>query len=134
MFRDPYAGLYHALIFGGFIVLSVRTLDASSSRASSRGAALPFLGPGFWEGYLLLKDVVLVTTLAGVVLALGRRHVFKKERLDPSFDADLILCLIGFLMVTDLAAGAARSRFAKRCGGAAASTGACGKRGRLGAR
>jgi len=107
MFRDPYAGLYHALIFGGFIVLSVRTL-ALVFEGLFPGAALPFLGAGFWECYLLLKDVVLVTTLAGVVLALGRRHVFKKERLDPSFDADLILCLIGFLMISDLAAGAAR--------------------------
>ena len=107
MFRDPYAGLYHALIFGGFLVLSVRTLSLVFEGLFP-GAALPFLGAGFWECYLLLKDFVLVTTLAGVVLALGRRHVFKKERLDASFDADLILCLIGFLMVTDLAAGAAR--------------------------
>jgi Fe-S oxidoreductase len=107
MFRDPYAGVYHALIFGGFIVLSVRTLSLVFEGLFPQ-AGLPFFPPGFWEGYLLLKDVVLVTTLAGVVLALGRRHVFKKERLDPSFDADLILLLIGFLMVTDLAAGAAR--------------------------
>ena len=90
MFRDPYAGLYHALIFGGFIVLTVRTLGLVFEGLFPQ-AALPFFPPGFWEGYLLLKDVVLVTTLAGVVLALGRRHVFKKERLDPSFDADLIL-------------------------------------------
>jgi len=107
MFRDPYAGLYHALIFSGFIVLTVRTLSLVFEGLFPN-AALPFFPPGFWEGYLLLKDVVLVTTLAGVGLALGRRHLFKKERLDPSFDADLILLLIGFLMVTDLAAGAAR--------------------------
>ncbi len=107
MFRDPYAGLYHALIFGGFIVLTVRTLSLVFEGLFPT-AALPFFAPGFWEGYLLLKDVVLVTTLAGVVLALGRRHVFRKERLDPSFDADLILLLIGFLMVTDLAAGGAK--------------------------
>jgi Fe-S oxidoreductase len=107
MFRDPYAGLYHALIFGGFIVLTVRTLSLVFEGLFP-GAALPLFRPGFWEGYLLLKDVVLVTTLLGVVLALGRRHVFRKERLDPSFDADLILLLIGFLMVTDIAAGGAK--------------------------
>jgi Fe-S oxidoreductase len=107
MFRDPYAGLYHALIFGGFLVLTVRTLSLVFEGLFPQ-AALPFFAPGFWEGYLLLKDVVLVTTLAGVLLALGRRHVFTKARLDPSFDADLILVLIGFLMVSDLAAGAAR--------------------------
>ena len=67
----------------GFSSSTVRTLDARL-RGPLPGAGLPFLPAGFWEGYLLLKDVVLVTTLAGVVLALGRRHVFKKERLDPS--------------------------------------------------
>ncbi|MGZ6987735.1 MAG: 4Fe-4S dicluster domain-containing protein, partial [Thermoanaerobaculia bacterium] len=107
MFPDPYAGLYHALIFGGFLVLSLRTLMLVFEGLFP-GAGVPFLRAGFWEGYLLVKDIVLVTTFAGVVLALARRHVAKKERLDPSFDADLILLLIGFLMVTDLAAGAAR--------------------------
>jgi Fe-S oxidoreductase len=107
MFRDAYAGLYHALIFGGFLVLTLRTLMLVVEGLVP-GAGLPFLPAGFWEAYLLVKDVVLVTTFAGVVLALARRHVARKERLDPSFDADLILCLIGFLMVTDLAAGAAK--------------------------
>jgi hypothetical protein len=107
MFRDPYAGLYHALIFSGFLVLLLRTLMLVFEGLFP-GAGLPFLPTGFWQGYLLVKDLVLVTTFAGVVLALARRHVAKKERLDPSFDADLILLLIGFLMVTDMAAGAAR--------------------------
>jgi Fe-S oxidoreductase len=122
MFRDPYAGLYHALIFGGFLVLSVRTLSLVFEGLFPQ-AGLPFFPPGFWEGYLLLKDVVLLTTLLGVVLALGRRHVFKKERLDPSFDADLILCLIGFLMVSDLAAGAAKFALETAKTGAAANVG-----------
>jgi Fe-S oxidoreductase len=115
MFRDPYAGLYHALIFGGFLVLTLRTLMLVFEGLFP-GAALPFLPAGFQEGYLLLKDVVLLTTFAGVVLALLRRHATRKERLDPSFDADLILCLIGFLMVTDLAAGAARFALVERAG------------------
>ncbi|HEX5854070.1 MAG TPA: (Fe-S)-binding protein [Thermoanaerobaculia bacterium] len=107
MFRDPYAGLYHALIFSGFLVLLLRTLMLVSEGLFP-GAGLPFLPAGFWEGYLLVKDLVLLTTFAGVVLALARRPVVKRERLDPSFDADLILCLIGLLMVTDFGAGAAR--------------------------
>ena len=107
MWQDPYAGLYHILIFSGFVVLLLRTI-ALVLEGLNPSAGLPFLSKGFWETYLLLKDVILVTTLAGVLLALGRRHLFRKERLDPSFDADLILGLIGFLMVTDLFAGAAR--------------------------
>ena len=120
MFRDPYAGLYHALIFGGFLVLTLRTLMLVVEGLFP-GAGLPFLPAGFWEGYLLVKDLVLVTTFAGVVLALLRRHVARKERLDPSFDADLILCLIGFLMVTDLAAGAAKMALDAQAAAAGAS-------------
>jgi len=107
MFRDPYAGLYHILIFLGFMVLSVRTLSLVVEGLFP-GAGMPFLPPAAWEAYLLLKDVVLVTTLFGVLLAYGRRHVWKKARLDASFDADLILGLIAFLMLTDLFAGAAK--------------------------
>ena len=107
MWWDGYAGLYHMLIFSGFVVLSVRTLTLVFEGLFP-GAGLPFLPAGAWKAYLLLKDVVLVTTLVGVLLALARRYLFRKERLDPSFDAGLILCLIGLLMVTDLLAGAAR--------------------------
>ena len=120
MFRDAYAGLYHALIFGGFLVLTLRTLMLVFEGLFP-GAGLPFLPARLWEGYLLVKDVVLVTTFAGVVLALARRHVARKERLDPSFDADLILCLIGFLMVTDLAAGAAKMALDARAAAASAA-------------
>ena len=124
MFRDPYAGLYHILIFSGFVVLLIRTV-ALVLEGLFPGAGTPFLPAGFWEGYLLVKDVVLVTTLVGVLLALGRRHLFRKARLDPSFDADLILGLIGFLMVSDLAAGAARFALLERgaAGAAAAAAG-----------
>ncbi|HMM36325.1 MAG TPA: (Fe-S)-binding protein, partial [Thermoanaerobaculia bacterium] len=107
MWWDGYAGLYHMLIFSGFVVLSVRTLSLVFEGLFPK-AGMPFLPAGAWQAYLLLKDVVLVTTLVGVVLALGRRYLFRKERLDPSFDAGLILCLIGFLMATDLLAGAAK--------------------------
>lgn len=107
MWWDGYAGLYHMLIFSGFVVLSVRTLSLVFEGLFPR-AGMPFLPAGAWQAYLLLKDVVLVTTFVGVLLALGRRYLFRKERLDPSFDAGLILCLIGFLMATDLLAGAAK--------------------------
>ena len=107
MWWDGYAGLYHMLIFSGFVVLSVRTMSLVLEGLFPK-AGMPFLPAGAWQAYLLLKDVVLVTTFLGVLLALARRYVFRKERLDPSFDAGLILCLIGFLMASDLLAGAAK--------------------------
>jgi Fe-S oxidoreductase len=117
MFRDPYAGIYHMLIFSGFVILGVRTASLVFEGLFP-GAALPFLSSGFWESYLLVKDLVLVSTLAGVALALGRRHLFKKMRLDPSFDADFILLLIGSLMATDLLAGAAKANLSPGLGSA----------------
>jgi Fe-S oxidoreductase/nitrate reductase gamma subunit len=117
MWRDPYAGLYHILVFSGFVILLVRTASLVLEGLIP-GAGQPFFPAGFWEGYLLVKDVVLLTTLGGVLLALGRRHLFRKERLDPSFDADLILGLIALLMLTDFTAGAA--------GGALTATSASG--------
>ncbi len=107
MFRDPYAGLYHILIFGGFCILGLRTVSLVLEGLFPK-AGMPFLPDALWHPYLLLKDIILITTLAGVILALGRRYLFRKERLDPSFDAAFILCLIGFLMITDLGAGAAK--------------------------
>ena len=107
MWWDGYAGLYHMLIFSGFVVLTVRTASLVFEGLFPK-AGMPFLPAGAWQAYLLLKDVVLVTTLVGVLLALARRYLFRKERLDPSFDAGLILVLIGFLMATDLLAGAAK--------------------------
>ena len=84
MWWDGYAGLYHMLIFSGFVVLTVRTASLVFEGLFP-AAGLPFLPAGAWQAYLLLKDVVHVTTLAGVVLAQGRRYLIRKEPLDPSF-------------------------------------------------
>src|SRR5262249_15503669 len=107
MFRDGYAGLYHMLIFSGFVILGLRTTSLVMEGLFPAFARPLFENPA-WNAYLLLKDIVLVTTFLGVTLALGRRHVVKKERLDPSLDADIILVLIAGLMVTDLMAGASK--------------------------
>jgi len=105
MFRERYAGLYHALIFGGFLVLALRRWRSFSRSLPGRRPAVPvrrFLG-----GYLLVKDVVLVTTFAGssspsFAGTSRERSASTRRSTRTSF-----LLLIGFLMVTDLTAGAA---------------------------
>ena len=106
MFRDFYAGTFHILIFAGFVVLTVRTIEL----------VVTGLVPGFellpgaaGRGYTLVKDVFEVLTLLGVAMAVFRRLFARPKRLDLSLDAWLILFLIALLMVTDLVAEGART-------------------------
>ena len=106
MFRDFYAGTFHILIFAGFVVLTVRTMEL----------VVTGLVPGFellpgaaGRGYTLVKDVFEVLTLLGVAMAVFRRLFARPKRLDLSLDAWLILFLIALLMVTDLVAEGART-------------------------
>jgi Fe-S oxidoreductase len=105
MFRDPYAGFFHILIFGGFVVLTVRTAalvveGLAPSFELFRGA------PG--HAYNFVKDLVEILVFVGVALAAWRRAFARPKRLDLSWDAAFILFLIDLLIMTDLTADAAR--------------------------
>jgi Fe-S oxidoreductase len=95
MFRDKYAGLYHALIFYGFVVFGLKSLSLLLE-----GYGLD-LGIQHFGPYQLSKDLFIVLVLAGIALALARRLLFKPERLKNSFDAFATLFFIAGLMVTD---------------------------------
>ncbi|MCA1582960.1 MAG: 4Fe-4S dicluster domain-containing protein [Acidobacteria bacterium] len=106
MFRDLYAGVFHILIFGGFVVLVVRSLSL----------VVEGLVPGFvllpgaaGNAYTLVKDVFEVLVLVGVAMAVFRRAFARPARLDLTLDAWFILFLIALLMATDLLADGARS-------------------------
>ena len=109
MFRDPYAGFFHILIFSGFVVLTVRSI-ALVLEGSVPGFVLLPGPPG--DYYTLAKDVFEVLTLVGVALAAARRAFFRPKRLDLTMDAWLILFLIGLLMATDLVAAGAQAALA----------------------
>jgi Fe-S oxidoreductase/nitrate reductase gamma subunit len=109
MFRDFYAGVFHILIFGGFVVLIVRSL----------ALVVEGLVPGFvllpgaaGSAYTLVKDIFEVLVLLGVGMAVFRRAFARPARLDLTLDAWFILFLIALLMVTDLLADGARSLLA----------------------
>ncbi len=106
MFRDPYAGFFHILIFSGFVVLTVRSLDLVVEGLVPRFTLLPGAAG---NAYTLIKDVFEVLVLVGVGLAVFRRLFARPKRLDLSLDAWLILFLIAYLMVTDLVAEGARA-------------------------
>jgi len=101
--RYLWAGVIHIMIFWGFVVLGLRSIDLVS-----QGLNLPFLAllmeTEFGAFYNLLKDIFELIVLAACVWAILRRALVKHERYEGShaFEAYLVLCLISFLMITDM--------------------------------
>ncbi|UCF57118.1 MAG: (Fe-S)-binding protein [Deltaproteobacteria bacterium] len=104
--RQPryfWAGLIHIVIFWGFVVLGLRSIDLIS-----QGLNLPFLRPlmhgGFGPFYNTLKDLFELIVLIACTSAILRRAIGKPERYEGSrqFEAYFVLWLISFLMVTDM--------------------------------
>src|SRR5262245_12880909 len=80
MFRDPAAGLIHAAIFWGFVILTFGTLDRIAFGLVHTVVAWP--GDGWaWRGLLALQNLMVVSVLGAVALALGRRVLLRPRRL-----------------------------------------------------
>jgi Fe-S oxidoreductase len=101
--RYLWAGLIHIMIFWGFVVLGLRSIDLVS-----QGLNLPFLRPlmqtGFGPFYETVKDIFELVVLGACLWAILRRALVKHERYEGShtFEAYFVLCLISFLMITDM--------------------------------
>ncbi|MFZ0451286.1 MAG: (Fe-S)-binding protein [Desulfatiglandaceae bacterium] len=105
--RQPryfWAGVIHILIFSGFVVLGLRSLDLIS-----HGLGLPVLAPlmntAFGHVYGTLKDLFELIVFAACFWAMLRRAIVRPERYSDShaFEAYFVLCLISLLMLTDMA-------------------------------
>lgn len=107
MFRDPTAGLVHAAIFWGFVILSLGTLDRVSFGAVHALLAWPADGLA-WRGLLVAQNLLALGVLVAVGVALFRRVVVRPRRLTLSRDGLLILLLIGGIVLTEVLAEALR--------------------------
>ena len=107
--KERSSGLMHAFIFWGFCILLLRSLTLYGE-GFQEGYHLPFLGGDYLFGYLYvaIKDVMEGIVLLMVVLAIYRRAVLKPKRMHNTFEAYLVLVLIGILMVSDLLYDGAR--------------------------
>lgn len=102
LFKDFKAGLMHALIFWGFLVLLLRAVE--------------FFLMGFFPGwelrfpsflpldnfYVLMKDGIVFLVATACLYGLFRRLVLRPGRLNLSFEGLLILLLILVIVVTDV--------------------------------
>ena len=101
--RYLWAGVIHIMIFWGFVVLGLRSIDLVT-----QGLNLPILHPlmqtGFGVFYDGLKDLFELIVLGACFWAVLRRALIRPERYRDShqFEAYFVLGLISFLMLTDI--------------------------------
>jgi len=102
--RYFWAGVIHLMIFWGFVVLGLRSMALVLE-----SLGLPILDPLMqtWVGslYMPLKDIFELAVLVACIWAILRRAIIRPERYKGShqFEAYLVLGLISFLMISDMA-------------------------------
>lgn len=102
IFRDPYSGLMHALIFWGFLVLISAVIEAFI-QGFVPSFSLALLG-NISKIFYLSQDIFGILVIISVIYALIRRLIIHPERLQgdghTNKDAVLILCMIMSVMLT----------------------------------
>jgi Fe-S oxidoreductase len=108
--REPVAGLMHAFIFWGFVILTAGTVEILAQGVISGFSFDDILPRPLFVLYSLSQDSFAILVLAAIAFAFYRRLVLHPKRLDGDhiehLDAYIILGMIGGLMVTLLLANA----------------------------
>jgi len=106
--RYLWIGILHIMIFWGFVVLALRSITLYGL-GFQVGFALPLLGGFLGDLYDLFKDVFEIIVLFACIAAILRRAISRPARYEFKHGkahkghAYLVLGLISFLMVTDIA-------------------------------
>ena len=103
MFKDPRAGLMHAGIFWGFVLLTIGTANIVTGGLIEQVLSIPFDGL-LWALISAMQNVVAVIVLVSIAWAFLRRLVTKPRRLTFNRDALVILAMIGGVVATELLA------------------------------
>ena len=103
----PLPGLMHALVFWGFLVFLLATMN-HVGEAFSKGFSI-FFGAPIGDYYWGLVDLFSVLVLIGILALAFRRYVLKPECLTfPSRESAVIIVLISGLMISYVLAEALR--------------------------
>jgi Fe-S oxidoreductase len=103
MFRDPRAGLMHAGIFWGFILLTIGTANIVTGGLIEAVISIPFDGM-LWAAVMAMQNAVAIVVLVSIGYAIWRRVVERPARLTLNRHALLILGLIGAVVAFELLA------------------------------
>ena len=105
MFKDWRAGLMHAGIFWGFILLTIGTVNIVTGGIVEQILSIPFDGL-LWTLVSAMQNVVAVIVLVSIGWAFVRRLITKPRRLTYNRDALIILSMIGGVVATEVLAEA----------------------------
>src|SRR3954468_10515443 len=103
MFKDAKAGLMHAGIFWGFVLLTIGTANIVTGGVIQAVLSVPF-GGVLWTIVAAMQNVVAVVVLLSIAWAFERRLVSRPRRLTFNRDALVILSMIGGVVATELLA------------------------------
>jgi Fe-S oxidoreductase len=101
--RRPYwySGILHTLIWWGFIVLQIRTLNFLLN-GFDHSISLEALLTTPYDALRPLMDLFNLLVIAGVAMAAFQRFVWRPKRMTLNADGWIILGFIFWLMVTDI--------------------------------
>ncbi|MEZ4814844.1 MAG: (Fe-S)-binding protein [Bdellovibrionota bacterium] len=104
LFKDFWPGLQHALIFWGFIIITIGTAE-HIIEGLFHGFSFDFLGP-VYSVIVFAQDIFHPIVFAAVLFGIYRRLVVKPKRLSADrghlSDAMVILLLTGGLMIANM--------------------------------
>ncbi|HYC51126.1 MAG TPA: (Fe-S)-binding protein [Gemmatimonadaceae bacterium] len=107
--REPVAGIMHATIFWGFMVLTAGTVELLIAGVFPGFSYERLLPTALYHGYELSQDAFATLVLGAIGFAYFRRLVLRPRRLAGDnvehLDAYIILGMIAALMLTYLLAG-----------------------------
>ncbi len=106
LIRQPIAGIIHVMIFWGFVVLSLGTMEWFYYGLTG-GQDFTFLGGAAYSAFNFSQDIFNVIVLGAVLIAFYRRIVVKPKRMADNsakskWDAYFILSLIAGLCISNL--------------------------------
>ena len=100
--RYWYSGMLHSMIWWGFLVLQIRTVNFLLKGINS-DISFEHLGGDFYD--VLVRgpmDTFNILVLIGCAMAAWQRRFWKPARMTFNMDAWTILFLIAFMMVSDI--------------------------------
>ncbi len=97
--QNPGIGIAHTLIFWGFIIISVGTVEQFLMTLYS-GASFEFIGETLYNAFVFSQDLFTALVLVGVLFAAYRRFIIKPKHLGQSKDANNVLMFTGGLMIS----------------------------------
>ena len=117
MFKDWRAGLMHAGIFWGFVLLTIGTANIVTGGLIQAIISIPLDG-ALWTAVSAMQNVVAVIVLVAILWAFERRLISKPRRLTFNRDALIILSMIGGVVADRAARPGLRGRPLRRGPGA----------------